>query len=105
MEKLTVLTSSRRFELSPPPFFQDFPSTIRGDGCNGFSEPTIAFVESPPLDGPPFVDTEHVVILLSVDEGDVIRLGLDLVRLCRLASLKLFLCCSTLDGLGLVVAL
>lgn len=63
--------------------------------------PTRAFVDSLLLVRPPFVDTEHVVSLLSVDEGDVIKLGLDLERLCKLASLKLFLCCGTLDGLGL----
>lgn len=45
------------------------------------------------------------MILLSVDEGEVIKLGLDLERLWRLASLKLFLCCGTFDGLGLAAAL
>jgi hypothetical protein len=44
------------------------------------------------------------VSLLSVD-GDVIRLGRDLDRLCRLVSLGLLLCCDTLDGLGLAVEL
>lgn len=104
-----VLTSSRRFSFvpSPPPFVQGFPSTINGDGCSGFSAPTRALVESLLLVRPPFVDTEHVVSLLSVDEGDVIRLGRALERLCRLAlaSLRLFLCCGTLDGLGLVATL
>jgi hypothetical protein len=50
---------------------------------------------------PPFVETEQAVSLLSVEAGDVIKLGLDLERLRRLVSLKLFLCCGTLDGLGL----
>lgn len=51
------------------------------------------------------MDVEHVVSLLSVEDGEVIKLGRDFERLCRLASLKLFLCCGTLDGLGLFVAL
>jgi len=49
------------------------------------------------------VETEHVAILPSVDEGDI-KLGRDLERLCRLtlASLELLRCLSgTLDGLGL----
>jgi hypothetical protein len=81
-----------------------FPSIITGDGCNSFSTPTRAFVDSLLLVGPPFVDTEHEVSLLSVDEGEVIRFGLDLDRLYRPASLRVFLCCGTFDGMGLTAA-
>lgn len=39
---------------------------------------------------------EHVVILLSVDDGEAIKLGRDFDRLCK--SFALFLCCGTLVG-------
>jgi hypothetical protein len=76
---------------------------MTGDGCN-LSAPTRALVESALLVCPPLVDAEHVVSLLSVEEGDR-RLGRDLDRLCTLASLKLFLCCGTFEGLGLAAIL
>lgn len=104
-----VLTSSRSsrglFALSPLVFFQGFPSTMSGDGCSSLSGPTRALVESALLVWPPLDETEHVVSLLSVDDGEVIKLGRDLERLCKLTSLKLFLCCGTLDGLGLAAEL
>jgi hypothetical protein len=80
-----------------------FPSTASGDVCNGFSEPIRALKDSLLVVRPPLVETEHVVIWPSVDEGDI-KLGRDLERLCvlALASLELFRCFSgTLDGLGL----
>jgi hypothetical protein len=64
-------------------------------------------VDSVLLVRPSLVDTEQVVILLSVDEGDI-KLGRDLERLCMLAlaSLELFRCLSgTLDGLGFAATL
>jgi hypothetical protein len=39
---------------------------------------------------------EQVVILLSVEDGEAIKLGRDFDRLCR--SFALFLCCGTLVG-------
>lgn len=63
-------------------------------------------MESALLVRAPLVEAEHVVSLLSVDEGDVIRLGRDLERLCRpaLASLRALLV-GTFDGLGLAATL
>jgi len=100
---LVVLASFRRSSLSLLDFM-GFPSMITGDGSNNFSTPTRALVESLLLVWPPFVDTEHAVSLLSVDEGEVTRFGLDLNRLYRLVSLWVFLCCGTLDGMGLTTA-
>jgi hypothetical protein len=101
---LVVLASSWRLDLSVPTCFMGFPSTITGDGCSTFSTPTRALVDSLLLVLPPFVDTEYAVSLLSVDDGEVIRLALDLDRLCRAASLRLFLCWGTLEGMGLTEA-
>jgi len=77
------------------------PSTIICAGSSNVSGPTRALMESALLAWSPLEDTEHVVILLSVDEGEAIRLGRDRERRCRPRSLPLFLCCGTLARLGL----
>ena len=99
-EKQIVLTSFRRLPCTSASGFQGFPSTISGDGCNDLAAPDRVLLELVLLS--PLVETEHVVSLLSVDEGDVTRFGLD--RLREVVSLKDFLCC-TFSGLGLAAAL
>lgn len=90
-ELVPPVSSLRRLDASVLVFLQFFLSKIKGDGCNDLllSEPARARAESLLLASPPFVDTEHDVSLLSVDEGEF-RLGLDFVRF----SLRLFLCCE-----------
>jgi len=96
-----ALTSSRGIVPSPLLLLRDLLSA-NNDGCSISPGPTRAFVESALLVRAPLVEAEHVVSLLSVDEGDVIMFGRDLERLCRpaLASLRALLV-GTFDGLGL----
>ena len=71
-----------------PAVFHCFPSMM-------VSGPVRAFVELAPFALSP--DTaEQVVILLSVEDGEAIKLERDLDRFCR--SFALFLCCGTFVG-------